>query len=199
MVNKTIADIDGIQKKSENLAELIELLNSISEKLQMLSLNASIEASRAGESHSGFQVVANEITELSDKTTRSTSQAIDQLKAVTKSIGRGASSLKETVKVFDQIFEDVANLAENLRQLRGNSQMYLESTQTIDTVLNFLQTLSDKIAQKIDEAAYSEKEVLDTISQISDDAGVVAMQSDQVSENSEKLTDYSDRLKASVL
>lgn len=198
VVNQTISDIDGIQKKSENLTELIELLNSISEKLQMLSLNASIEAARSADSNSGFQIVANEITELSDKTTRNTSQAIDQLKDVTKSISKGTSSLKEGVKAFDAIFTSIGKLSETLKQLKGQSKFYLESTQQIDQTMLTIHAAASQINKKVAEASNTQQSVLKIIENLSREVHIVTQESEQMNKRGRALAEFSRHLELQI-
>ncbi len=78
--------LDGIQLTLSKVREISSEIESISQRTSLLSLNATVEAARAGQSGKGFQVVAAEFKALSEYTSKSTIEISDTLDALTKEI-----------------------------------------------------------------------------------------------------------------
>lgn len=176
VVKNTISDINQISdevilsveivkslgEKSQNIGEIIDVIDEIADQTNLLALNAAIEAARAGELGKGFAVVADEVKKLADRTTLSTkkiTEMVSQIQAESKtaieSIKRGEqiaengkksaflaeNSLQEIIKSTQevtQIFEDVVKSGEKhsseIHKIRESIELI--STVTSETVKN---------------------------------------------------------------
>jgi len=77
--NKTNETVSTLSSASEQIGEVIRVITDIAEKTNLLALNASIEAARAGDAGRGFAVVAGEVKELANQTARATEQISEQI------------------------------------------------------------------------------------------------------------------------
>jgi len=125
-----LKDVESTSKKTENTDEVIRFIQKISSQTNMLGLNASIEASRAGEAGRGFNVVASEIRKLSSLSSDSAntiSKVLDDIKKSTLNINlkidksnstfqNQASAIKEITASMQQINAT----AEILKELSSN-------------------------------------------------------------------------------
>ncbi|WP_239508536.1 methyl-accepting chemotaxis protein, partial [Serratia marcescens] len=73
--------------------EVVQLIRAIAEQTNLLALNATIEAARAGEAGRGFAVVASEVKQLASQTARATEDIAGQVSAIQQATGRTVSSM----------------------------------------------------------------------------------------------------------
>ncbi len=97
--------LNEISELSKKIDEIIDIINEISKKTKLLSLNASIEASKAGEHGKGFSVVAEEIRKLADTSSKSTEDIYDYLKSINSKISEGINISKSIYQKLNDIKE----------------------------------------------------------------------------------------------
>lgn len=184
-------DIGDSAKKVE---ELVKVLNDISRRLGMLSINASIEAARSGESGRGFGVVAAEINSLSVSTSENTRKATQILGEIQGAVKLGRRSVNETVLSFEDIserFQEIANMQKNIR------------VKSIDysNKLTQLDELNSSIAEKSNFIFQNIKDRNTEITQLYQSLDEVSKTFYEISDKSEELTSTGVFLKklASIL
>ncbi len=141
-----------IHKTVDEISNISLMMESISRETNLLSLNAAIEASRAGEAGRGFAVVANEIGSLSKQTT-------DALLESSNLISRSAEAIRaglETAGQTADTFREIADLT---------TQYYTISNQ-----------LSDTVKDQTDAVAYAEKRLI-SLQEIADKNDEMAAES----------------------
>jgi methyl-accepting chemotaxis protein len=104
---------DGMKKigaSSGEMTGIVEIINSISDQINLLSLNAAIEAARAGDAGRGFAVVADAISKLADQTATSIKDIDGLIRANTEEIERGISNARTTIETISGIIEGVESI-----------------------------------------------------------------------------------------
>ncbi|MBN2353270.1 MAG: hypothetical protein JXD23_11915 [Spirochaetales bacterium] len=118
---KNAREIGELGKRSVLIGEMVELIKEVANKTNILSINASIEASRSGESGSGFAVVAAEIRELSKETVasaKSVEKAAREIEAFIGSLVQSSESEAATVVesggIVKSIHDELGSVAEKI-------------------------------------------------------------------------------------
>ena len=131
ITNAVIVGIQALQVSSKSIGNIIGVINEIAEQTNLLSLNASIEAARAGDAGRGFAVVAGEIRKLADQSVDSANKIrmiIEEIDSKTKATVTTAKqaesvvaiqekSLKNTLAVFIDIQDQVVELVTNVNNI----------------------------------------------------------------------------------
>lgn len=108
IVSETSGRINELKELSGKIEEFAAVISNISNKTNILSLNASIEAARAGEHGRGFAVVASEVRNLAAQSAKSS-------KEITDTIAQVQTSVSETVDAMTNVYDNA--VAQNIRQI----------------------------------------------------------------------------------
>jgi methyl-accepting chemotaxis protein len=153
-ISKTNAgNIVELGKRSAIINEMVELIKGVANKTNILSINASIEASRSGESGAGFSVVAAEIRELSRETIESAKKAevaAREIKAFLDSIV--VSSENEASKVIGS-GKTVKNIFDNMESIVSRINNNYSFTQKIDVSIRQQESGSIQAAETMKQMA----------------------------------------------
>ncbi len=102
---KLLSAMDKITETSNQIAEIIEIINGIASQTNLLALNASIEAARAGETGKGFAVVADSVRDLASKTTEAASNTSSLIDMSVQAVNQGSFLAEETAKDLQIVVE----------------------------------------------------------------------------------------------
>ena len=200
-ISKTlINEIMVLQEQTEKIEGFVNLIDEIAEQTNLLSLNASIEAARAGNFGKGFQVVASEIKKLAessmdaDKEIRGLIQSINESTKATRNSAIEAedifesqiSILGETQRVFEEINDNVSNLSGGLNEIQGRMNHIIQSKNQIVDSINNIMTVSEEItamAEEVNNAIELEK---NEIVELSKDSGGLKGNADELTRLIEK-------------
>lgn len=95
--------ISKLANSAQEVGQIVELIQTIAQRTNLLALNASIEAARGGEAGRGFAVVASEVKELAMQTSRATEKISAQIQSIQDSTGASVSALRSIASQVDQL------------------------------------------------------------------------------------------------
>ncbi len=111
------ASILALAERSQAVNEIVMAINDIADQTNMLALNASIEASRAGDAGKGFSIVATEVKALADQARQATAEARLNLGEIQKMANRAVLSTEDGTKSMASAVRSAQEAGERLRQL----------------------------------------------------------------------------------
>jgi methyl-accepting chemotaxis protein len=127
VVDESSAKIKELEKLSFKIEQFASVISSISNKTNILSLNASIEAARAGEHGRGFAVVASEVRNLASQSSKSS-------KEITDTINQVQVSVDETVGSMKSIYENAVKQKEKADEVGGILKQVIDAAYTANEV-----------------------------------------------------------------
>lgn len=152
-VNDTISynneRMDALLSKSKAIAEIVKTINNIADQTQLLSLNARIEAARAGTYGASFAVVAEEVRKLSDQSKDAGHNIAKLIKETQTDISLSYEGSRKTAEMAGksfQLIEDINASFENmLEEVNANNQGIMEITQDSEMLGNNFREIQEAL------------------------------------------------------
>jgi methyl-accepting chemotaxis protein len=173
----TNEQVDHLAETADKIGNVISLIQDIAEQTNLLALNATIEAARAGEAGKGFAVVASEVKGLANQTAKATGDIAQQIAEI-------QSSTKDAVGAINQISSTMGEVDE-----------YMVA---IASAVDQQGVATDEISHNVAQAAAGTQSVVGNISSVTDATTQTSVSADEVNQAAASVTENTRQLNETI-
>jgi methyl-accepting chemotaxis protein WspA len=139
--------LEIMHKRANNISRVVTTIMVVADQTNLLSLNAALEAERAGEYGVGFAVVAREIRRLADQTAVATLEIEQMIKEMQSAVSTGVTEMNKFNKSVVDSVEDVSKISEQIaqviQQVQGLTPRFEQVSQSVDEQSQGAQQISE--------------------------------------------------------
>lgn len=160
VVEQAQHSMSKITESSEEIAEIISLIDSIAFQTNLLALNAAVEAARAGEHGRGFAVVASEVRSLAQKSAEAASSIKDIIETSVSQVKQGETQVKESGEMLMQINSSIVSITDMVEQVSNSSRQEKTGIDQINIAVAQIDQITQQNAALSEEASAAATQML---------------------------------------
>jgi methyl-accepting chemotaxis protein len=169
----------ALAEGAQKIGDVVTLIQSIAEQTNLLALNATIEAARAGEAGRGFAVVASEVKSLAGQTAKATTEISEQIAAIQTASDETVNAIRNVADVIAEIDQIGAAIAAAIEQQGSATKEIARSVQEAARGTQEVNTNITGVQRAADDTGAAAREVLGAAEQLSTQSRDLAGQFDR--------------------
>jgi methyl-accepting chemotaxis protein len=158
-VDEAVNAMKMIQRSSEQINDIIQVISEIASQTNLLALNAAIEAARAGEHGLGFAVVADEVRKLAERSSEAAKEISKLIKESSRRVEEGAGLSQKVGDSLRKIVESVDDTADRIVRIAASTEAQAASAQQVKAAIRSVSDTTESNAAASEEMAASAEQL----------------------------------------
>lgn len=170
---KTDGQMKNLAEAAGRIGSVMELIQEIAEQTNLLALNATIEAARAGEAGKGFAVVASEVKDLANQTAKATgeiSQNVSRVQEETQSAARAMTEISQKISEINSVTTTVSGAVEQQSsatlEISRNAESTAEMNRNVSTSIDTMRSAAEQTGSAASQVLTSAEQLSQTTEQL---------------------------------
>jgi methyl-accepting chemotaxis protein len=152
VVRRAVGAMGEIEKSSEQISQIISVIDEIAFQTNLLALNAGVEAARAGDAGRGFAVVASEVRALAQRSADAAKEIKNLISTSTGQVGEGVDLVAETGKALERIVTRVAEIDSLITDIATGANEQSSGLQEVNVAVGEMDKVTQQNAAMAEEA-----------------------------------------------
>ncbi len=190
--------MEKITAVSKDVTSIISIISKISDNIDLLSLNAAIEAARAGDAGKGFAVVADEINKLAEQTAQSIHEINAFIMQNNEEVEHGRIIVSDSVSKMRQILAGIEVILGGVNIMAESLNLQVQTNRAVLSEAESVGLRAEEIKNAVTEQRIAIEEVVKSMSQISELSQRGADGSEEIRFASEQLAQMADNLRSII-
>lgn len=187
IINESADEFKTLEAQMKNIAGIARQISDISFKLTILSLNASVESAHAGSSGSGFEVIANEMRELSETSTRFSEQVSDAVKEMLERVEKTSKKMAGSELALTQSEEKMQELVNSFEKLNEQFVYLYENIEDQNNNINQIDCIFEELNTKVSDMHSSSQVNQNAVDSIADAMTTFSEHIEQIVKNTQSV------------
>ncbi len=166
VVQRAISAMGAIERSSQEISQIINVIDGIAFQTNLLALNAGVEAARAGDAGKGFAVVANEVRALAQRSADAAKDIKQLITTSSSQVGEGVTLVGETGALLERIVTRVGEVSGLMHEIAQSAESQASNLQQVNTAVSEMDRMTQQNAAMVEQSTAAARSLADEAAEL---------------------------------